>query len=117
MRWILEPGEVSGRGAIVMPQQAAEETPAADSTNVRGIGACRFFRWTCCCGGHCPVAQPLVWAVLVEEANVSLAGVIEMAEAEAQEVVQAFALERTDPSFREGVCLRRGMHPIRPMRS
>lgn len=45
-------------------------------------------------------------AMLIEEPNILLADVIKMAEAETEEVVQAFALQLADPCFREGVRIR-----------
>ena len=41
--------------------------------------------------------------MFVEEASVSLADVIEMAQAEAQEMIQALSLESADPCLRERV--------------
>lgn len=41
--------------------------------------------------------------MFVEEASVSLADVIEMAQAEAQEMIQALSLESADPGLRERV--------------
>ena len=45
--------------------------------------------------------------MFVEKANIRLADVIEMAQAEAEEVVEAFALESADPGFRKSVCIWR----------
>ena len=44
-------------------------------------------------------------AMLIVEADEFLRDVIEMAEAEAKEVIQTFAFYRPDPGFREGVCV------------
>ena len=54
--------------------------------------------------------------MLVEEANVLLADVVEMTKAEAEKVVQRFAFHPADPSFRERVGLRRQLHPMVPIR-
>ena len=52
------------------------------------------------------VVESLVRAMFIEEANILPADGIEMAEAEAEEVVQAFAFERANPRF--GECVRVG---------
>jgi hypothetical protein len=54
--------------------------------------------------------------MFVEEADIGLADVVKMAQAEAQEVIQAFAFDLADPGFREGVGLRRRLHPMVPIR-
>ena len=86
-----------------MSEQAAEEWSAADGANIRHFYGRQFFRWIRCCRGLCPVAEPLVRTVFVEKANVFLADVVEMTQAKAQEVIQAFSFEGPNPCFRVGV--------------
>ena len=45
--------------------------------------------------------------MFIEEADVLLADVVEVAQAEAEEVAEAFAFESSDPSFGECVCVGR----------
>jgi hypothetical protein len=45
--------------------------------------------------------------MFIEKANVLQSDVIEVAEAEAQEVTEAFSLQRANPGFREGVRTQR----------
>ena len=88
MRFVVIARESSGRSAVVMAQQSAEESLTADGTDLRRRLGHGFLRRPRCGGGHCPVAEPLVRAMFVEEANVRLADVAEMAQAETQEVVR-----------------------------
>jgi len=87
MRCVETTAESSSRGAIVVPQQSGEESPAADAADRRDVVNCMFLRWTCRRSGHCPVAEPLVGAMFVEKTNVLLADVVEMTQVEAQEVI------------------------------
>ena len=52
------------------------------------------------------VLQAAMRPMLVVEADVLLANVIQMATAKTREMDQAFALERPDPCFNEGVGVR-----------
>ena len=70
--------EGSGRGAIVVAQQSAQESLTSDLADVGRCVEREFLQRPRRCVGHCPVSQPLVWAMLVEEANVFLADVVEM---------------------------------------
>ncbi len=118
-----------------MPQQPAEEAAAANVARLERVGSpqerirsdwtCDLFRqagrikcagWrTSCCLRNGAIPQALVRPMGIVEVDVLTFDVVEMAKAKAQEVIQAFPLERADPRFHERVCLRRGMHPARPM--
>ena len=83
MRCIVTTGESSCRGAIVMAQQAAEESLAADLADIRRWIP-RWIIWrTRCRSRYCPVPELLVWTVLVEETDMSPADMIEMPKTEA----------------------------------
>jgi len=83
--------KVSGRNAIVMAQQSTEETLAADGTDLRRWSGRQLLRRPRCRSGDCQIPEPLVRAVFVVETNVRLADVVQMAQAETHEVVQALS--------------------------
>jgi len=67
--------EGSGRGTVVMAQQPPEESSEADAANLRRR-LCRRPRPR---SGQRLIPEPLVWAMFVEEANVFVGDVVEMA--------------------------------------
>lgn len=107
------------RRAVVVSQQPAEESAAANVVRLErvciiqdGIRRTRsrdVFRWA---GrielpprgiGNGEIPQALMRPKSVVEMSVLAFDVVEMAEAETHEMVQAFALEGTDPRFHERV--------------
>ncbi len=84
-----------------MAEQSAEESLTADAADLR-LGL-EFLRWPSCCSRNCQIPEPLVRAMFVEEADIRFADVVEMAQAEAQEVVQSLAFEGPYPSLSEGI--------------
>jgi len=76
-----------------MAQQSAEESPTADAVDLRRWSGSKLPRQTRCCGRQCAVAEPLVRSMFVQETDVPLTDVVEMTEAETQEVAQTFALQ------------------------
>lgn len=82
-----------------------EELLTSDVADFRSIIE-RQFLWRPQCSGHSLVAESLMRSVFVEEANVFLTDVIEMSQTEAYEVVQTFAFDRADPSFRKRIRVR-----------
>ncbi len=100
-----------------MPQQPAEEAAAANVVRIfqhcihrfnRRTGRIERVDWRACrCLRNRSIPQALVRPMGVVEVSVLTFDVVEMAEAKAHEMVQAFPLERADPRFHERVGIRR----------
>jgi hypothetical protein len=89
-------GVGSGRGAVVMAQQSAQEALAADAFDFRGNVECRLLRWPRCCRGQSPIPESLMRAVRIVEPDEFLADMVEVAHAEAQRIIEAFSLANQD---------------------
>ena len=76
-----------------MAQQSAEESLAMNRTRFRVIGR----RIVSERSPQRAIAKTLVRSMLIVESNVLTQDMIEVSSAEADEVIQAFTLERTDP--------------------
>ena len=57
----------SGRVAIIMPQQPAEEPLAANATDLRGVVDGQLFRRSRCSRRQSPIAESLVGAMFIEK--------------------------------------------------
>lgn len=86
-----------------MAQQPAQKSLAANGSKVRSRRCHAGAEWPGCCLRDRAIPETLVWAMDVMEARVLLANVIEMTKAEAQKVIQALPLDRSDPCFGIGV--------------
>jgi hypothetical protein len=86
-----------------MSEQPAEESLTADAADLQRWVGRELLRWTGCCSGERPIPEPLVRAVFIKKADIRLADVVDMAQAEAREVFQALSLQSADPSLRERV--------------
>lgn len=64
--------ESSGCGAVIVAQQSAEKSLAADATDLRRWIRRESLRWTRCCSGERPIPEPLVRVMFVGKANVRL---------------------------------------------
>ena len=99
------PGVVSGRNAVVVSKQTAEEPLTPDRTGVgRGWRAGRRGRASCC--RQCAVPERLMGPVLDVETDEFGRDVLEVAEAETREVVEALAFRRAKPTLSERVGIR-----------
>jgi hypothetical protein len=86
-----------------MAQQSTEESLAMNRTRFRVIG-----RWIVSKGSsQRAIAKTLVRSMLIVESNVLTQDMIEVSSTEAGKVVQALALERTNPRFGKCVRIRR----------
>jgi hypothetical protein len=111
------------RSAVVMAQQPAEESPAANvarpeqaciiQDGIRSIRPRGVFRWAGRIELHArkfrngAIPQALVRPMGIVKVDILPFDMIEMAKAETHEMVQAFPLERADPRFHERVGVRR----------
>ncbi len=86
-----------------MAQQSAEESLTADGPDPRL--ELESPRWPRCCSRNGQIPEPLVMEMFFEEADIRFEDVVEMPQAEAQEVVQSLAFEGSYPSLSKGICI------------
>ncbi len=95
----------SGSRAIVVPKESAQESFTADVVWAI-VEPCRSCDISSLASGdrERSVTETLMRTMLIEEVDVIAEDVVEVAEPEAHEVIEAFSLQRAHPRF--GKCVR-----------
>jgi hypothetical protein len=84
-------GKSSCRIAVVVPQQSAKEPPAVNATELRRVVDGQVLWRSRCSRRQRAVAEALVRAPSIVKTRVRLIDVVQVAQTEAQEVVQCLA--------------------------
>lgn len=91
---------------MIVLQQPSKESLTPNAFDIRFLTRANFGRSLRGRLGHGPILQAAMRPMLVVEADIFLADVIQMATTKTGEMVQAFALVAADPRFHEGVRAR-----------
>lgn len=92
-----------GRCPLIVPQQTAQELGAANAADLRRRRAGKLIGRPARGLRGRAIAERLMGSEFVVKASERLNDVVKMSEAEAGEVIQALALEGTDPRLGKGV--------------
>jgi hypothetical protein len=90
-----------------VPEQPAEESLTANVPRRRGVVRGKFLGRPGCRLRQRAIAERLMRPEVIVEAAELGCDVLQMAQAEAEEVVQALAFECADPALGEGICIGR----------
>lgn len=98
----------NGSGSsVIVSQQPAQETLAADASKVRRHPGQRVVGRSGRSLRDRAIPETLMWAMDVVKVDVLLSDVIKMPQPEGKEMVQTFSFDRTDPGFCIGIGIRR----------